>query len=214
MEASSPLSNEIGDLLRQLERAVQVDVERDERLARAENHAAGGRIEPRRPEIGPDLAGIEPALKLRRTAAAVVRRPTLGRLVDEHGDPERADPLSELQRHVMGPFEVRGHERHDRDDVGGSDPGVRPCVLPQVDQLTPYGNRRDERLDQLAVLAHEREDRAVVVDIGMDVEQPRPSRDRVPDRGDRRGIATLGEVRNGLEQAHALTLGRHLLLRI
>ena len=114
----------------------------------------------------------------------------------------------------MGPFEIRGHERHDRHDVGRSDPGVRPCVLPQVDQLARYGNRRDERLDQLAVLAHEREDRAVVVDVGMDVEQPRPSRDRVPDRGDRRGVAALGEVRHRLEQAHALTLGRHLLLRI
>ena len=78
---------------------------------------------------------------------------------------------------------------------------MRPRVPPQVDPLARNRHRRHKRLDQLAVLAHEREDRAVVIDVGMDVEQPCVGPDRVPDRGDRRAVAALGEVRHGLEQA-------------
>ena len=50
-------------------RAAQVDVERDQRPARADDHAAGGRVEPRRPEVRRELAGVDA-----RAAAPRARR--------------------------------------------------------------------------------------------------------------------------------------------
>ncbi len=52
------------------------------------------------------------------------------------------------------------------------------------------------------------EHRAVVVGIGVDVEQPRVHREGGPDRVHDRPVATLAEVRDGLEWQHVRTLGR------
>ena len=59
------------------------------------------------------------------------------------------------------------------------------------------------------VLADERVDGAVVVGIGVDVEKPRTPAERIPDRRDDVRVASLGDVRNGLErERHARSLGR------
>ena len=53
------------------------------------------------------------------------------------------------------------------------------------------------RLCQPPVLTGEAEDAAIVVGVGVDVEQPRAAAlEGVADRRDRLGVATLGDVRN------------------
>ena len=90
-----------------------------------------------------------------------------------------------------------------RDDVGGADPRVRPSVLAQVDPLAGDVDPGDERLDELVPVADEGEHRAVVVGVGVDVEQAGVRPERLADRVDRRPLAALGEVRHRLERQHA-----------
>ncbi len=80
-------------------------------------------------------------------------------------------------------------------------------VAPQVDALTRNGDPGEKRLDQRLVRADEREDRAVVVWIGMNVEQADAARERLPDRRDRGPVAPLREVGHRLEREHGPTLG-------
>ena len=70
----------------------------------------------------------------------------------------------------------------------------------KVDSVFGDPDGRDERLDELSLVADEGEDRAVVIGVGVDVEQTRVHRQLVCDRIDRRPVATLAEVRDGLEQ--------------
>ena len=48
-----------------------------------------------RPEVGLELAGVDPRLQPVEAAAPVERRPAHRRRVDEHRQPERAEPLAE-----------------------------------------------------------------------------------------------------------------------
>ena len=57
-----------------------------------------------------------------------------------------------------------------------------------------------ERVDELALVADEREDRPVVVGVRVDVEQLRALRERPADLLDHRGVAALREVRYGFER--------------
>ena len=73
---------------------------------------------------------------------------------------------------------------------------MRALVAPQVDPLARHLDRRDERLDERAVLADDREHRAVVVGVGVHVEHAaraprarRRSRRSSPGRGPRRSSA-------------------------
>ena len=68
-------------------------------------------------------------------------------------------------------------------------------------------NGRDERLDQFPLVTDHGEDRAIVIGVAVDVEQPRVDGELVRDRVDRPLVATLAEVRYGLEQSHVTTLG-------
>ena len=84
---------------------------------------------------------------------------------------------------------------------------MRAVVSAQIDPLSRDRHAGDERRDELVLRPDEREHRAVVICVAVHVEQPRARGERVADRVDRRAIAPLGEVRHGLEHAHALTLG-------
>jgi demethylmenaquinone methyltransferase/2-methoxy-6-polyprenyl-1,4-benzoquinol methylase len=77
----------------------------------------------------------------------------------------------------------------------------------QVDPLARDRDAREQRVDERLGLRDERVDRAVVVDVGVDVEQPRAGRERVADRLDRRPLASLREVRNRFEQGDRSHLG-------
>ena len=81
-------------------------------------------------------------------------------------------------------------------------------VPPQVDPLTRDSDPREQRLDQLLAGSDQREDRAVVVSIGVHVQQPRLPAEGVRESLDRRAIAAFGEVRHRLEgPCHVRSLG-------
>src|SRR5262249_30356973 len=107
--------------------------------------------------------------------------------------------LRQFDRGPPGPVPVAGLERNDRDDVGRSDKGVNAFVRPEVDAITGAADRCDERLDEMFFVAHQREDRAVVVAIRMHVEHAAVGRQRLSDRVDRGLVTPLREVGNGLE---------------
>src|SRR5437763_5931463 len=90
----------------------------------------------------------------------------------------------------------------DRNHVCGADAWMGSPVLPQIDPLARAGDSREERCDQLLLAADERVDGPMVVGVRMDVEQPRLAGERIADRLDRRAVAPLGEVRDGLERQH------------
>ena len=64
-------------------------------------------------------------------------------------------------------------------------------VQPQVDPLLCARDPGEKRLDELVFIAHEREDRAVVILVRMDVEQPRPCTERRGQGIDGRPVAAL-----------------------
>ena len=159
-----------------------------------------------------ELAPVDATLQLLRPALPEEGGPVPGAElpVEEDRQPElvphpNCEPLGRVSR----PSFVLGRERHERDDVGGAGPRMRPLVLAQVDQLSRAGDAGQQRLDKLLTGADQREDRPVVVLVGVDIEQPRAARAKgCTKRVDRRPIAPLGEVRDGLEgPRHARSLG-------
>jgi len=85
---------------------------------------------------------------------------------------------------------------------------VCPLVQPQVDALGGAGDPREQRLDELLGRPDEREDRAVVIRVRVDVEQPGMGPESVGERVDGRTVSPLREVRDGLERPHhARSLG-------
>ena len=136
--ASARLAHGGRDRLRVLERArPELEVERDQELPRADDDAAGARVEPRRAEVRPHLARVEPALKLGGPAPTKERGPVpvTARAVEEDREAELVpDPPPELVGDVDRPIEPCAAERDDRDDVRSADAGVDAVVLPQVDQ--------------------------------------------------------------------------------
>jgi hypothetical protein len=123
-----------------LVRGVEVDVIRDEELACADHGRAGARNERRRSEVGLPRRVLE----LRRQAFVLARphvrevaalRRGRRKLVEVDGDTELGtDPLAEATGE--GGAVVHGHvgDRHERDDVHGSEPCVRSLVTGHVDE--------------------------------------------------------------------------------
>ena len=134
-ETAAPLAHDRCDLARDRDGAAEVDVERDQRRPRPEDHPARGRVQLGRPEVGYELTRREPPLELGATAAAVERRPALGWRVEEHGQAELADASTDRRGSGAGPLKVVGPQRHDRDDVRCADARMRAVVLPQIDPL-------------------------------------------------------------------------------
>ena len=201
-EAAARLAHQRGDLHRCLELAAQVDVERDQRPAGADDHATRALVQLPGAEVGLELAGVEPPLQLCRAAAPEERRSAAGRELAVEKDREAeldADPARQLARRLLGVIQVAGPDRDDRDHVRRADPRMRAVVAPQVDPLARARNPRQERLDEHIRLPDEREDGAVVVGVDVHVEQPRRCRERVAQSIDDLLIAPLGEVRHGFE---------------
>ena len=166
----------------------QVHVERDERPARADEHGSHRRIELGRPAVGCQLAGLEPLLEGREPLRPEERRAagSAQLAVEKDGQAEPlADAYRELQGRRPGPSHVLRTNADERHDVRDADSRMRTLVLPQVDALARARDAGEERLDQLVLLAGEREHGAVVIGIDMNVEEPRPARERLPDGVDR-----------------------------
>lgn len=91
---------------------------------------------------------------------------------------------------------------HDRGDVDHADARVDARVRGQVDAVDGLPRALEQRQVQRARLPREREHRAVVVGVRVDVEQPRATGDeRGADRVEGRGVAALGDV-GDREQRH------------
>ena len=80
---------------------------------------------------------------------------------------------------------------------------MRPVVAAQVDPLRRHVDAGEQCVRELVLGADEREHGAVVILVGMHVEEASSRADRVADRRDRRTVATLAEVRHRLEWQHA-----------
>ena len=83
-EAAPALAHDARDLPRDGELASEIDVERDQRPARADEHGAGGLVQPRRPVVGRQLARVDARLEPCGAAAPEVGGPPLGWRVHEH----------------------------------------------------------------------------------------------------------------------------------
>ncbi len=77
-------------------------------------------------------------------------------------------------------------DRHERHDVGGADSRVRALMPAQVDPLARAGDPGEERVYELVLVPDEREDRAVVVGVRVDVEELGVLAEGVAQRLDRR----------------------------
>ena len=80
---------------------------------------------------------------------------------------------------------------------------MRSFVRAQIDPLDGHRDSCEQRVGQLRLAADEREDRAVVIGVGMDVQQAGMRIERGADRIDRRLVATFAEVGNRLERQHS-----------
>jgi hypothetical protein len=177
----------------------EVDVERDQRPARADDDAAPALVESRGSVVGTKLACVDAALEALRTSLPEERRPSTrrGLAVEEDRQAElRADPLREPKCAILRPLAVCRIERDDRDDVCGTDPGMSSFVTAQVDPVAGVRDSGQESLDERGVVAHQREDRPVVIRVGMNVEDVRVRGESGPQRIDRPGIASFREIRH------------------
>ena len=75
---------------------------------------------------------------------------------------------------------------------------MNTCVAAQVNEVARPRDPRDEGLHKrvVAVDTREGEHGAMVIEIGMDIEQARARGERFADRCDRRDIPTFGYVRD------------------
>ena len=186
----------------------QLDVEGDERRSGRNQHGAGGRMEPARPEVRAELVAGDPARQRRRAAEAELGAgPSLRELaVQEHGKLELvAEQVAEDKRLCARGTAISGVEVHDRRDVVRTHAWMNPFVVVDVDAADHLGGAVRDRLRQLHGLTCEREHAAMVVGVGVNVEKAGVKRQR--DRVDRGRVAALRHVRDR-EQRHRFGVAR------
>ena len=135
------------------------------------------------PKSGCHLAGVQPTLQLARPAAPEERRPSTRRELAVEEDRQRelvTDPARKLGRARARAAHVLRDDRHDRNDVRRADPRMRAFVGAQVDAFSRDSDACYQRTHELVLRADEREHRAVVVLVRVDVEQPGAAGERPP----------------------------------
>ena len=123
--------------------------------------------------------------------------------VEEHRHRElHRDSVSDLVREVHGLGHGRAGERDERDDVEHAQARMDTGVLTEIDAPDgDAGERERRRLDRRRV-ADEREDRAMMIGVAMDVEEPRAGGDDARRQlSDHERVTSLGDVRDALEHA-------------
>jgi len=125
-------TNERRDLARDLHAcATQIHVEGDQRPPRADDHAAGSLVQPRRTERRLDLTCVDAPLQLFRAATPKERWASAGAelAVQEHGQFELlAEAPSDVECARPRPLHVLADDRDDRHDVGHADPRMRSLM--------------------------------------------------------------------------------------
>ena len=89
---------------------------------------------------------------------------------------------------------------YEGDDVCGPDPRMCALVLAQVDSVCRGRDPGEKGLHKVLPGADDREDRAVVVPVGVNVEQPGRLREGALEVGDDFRVTPLREVRHGFER--------------
>ena len=211
-EAAVALPDNAGDLARGPNIvARQVHVERNERAARTDDDTAGTLVQVPRPVIRFDLARVDASLQLVGSPLSKERRATARRqvAVEEHRQLELvADTLRDALGDRACPIRVLAANRNDRNDVGRADSWMCTIVRAEIDAFTRARDRANKSIGKRLVVCHQGEDGAVVVGIGVHVEQPRVRSDGIGERPQRFGVAALRKVRNRFERkAHVHTLG-------
>ena len=187
----------------------EVHVERDQRAAGADDDATRRRMQLRRPEVGRELARLDPVLQLLRASSSEKRRasslPHLG--VEEDRKAELvADAARDLARARASPFRVRRSDRHDGNDVRSADARVHAFVRAQVDRVSRTRNAGEQRIGDRVLVADEGEHGPVVVGVDVHVEHACVRREPGADGVDDGAVAAFGEVRDALEREHAQRL--------
>ncbi len=209
-ESAGRLAHRRGDLLGDVERPVQLDVEGKERRAYADEHRTCPWVEPRRPVGLHDVAGVDSPLELGGAATPVERRAAIvGECpVEEDRHPELVtEPPRDGSRNRLGGRDILTSKCHDRDDVGRTDPWMNAVVPLQVDRLPRRRHTCDEPVLETPIVADQREHRPVVIRVDVGVEEPRARRPEGASNGiDDVGIPPLRDIRHGLERMHLPTL--------
>ncbi len=136
-----------GDLARNVEWPLELQVEGEERRARAYQDRAEGGVQPRRPVRGHKLFGIDTRLQLDRPAPPVERRaPALcERPVEEHRYPELfPEPPCDGARHRLRARQILPQERDEWDDVDRAHPRVHALVATEVDRASSLRDACDK----------------------------------------------------------------------
>ena len=121
--------------------------------------------------------------------------------VEENRDAEPADLVGDLDRLGMRGGAIGGIEPDDRAYVERADRRVQALMGAHVDRRDRLLGAAGQRVEQGARRAGKGEDSAVVVGVGVAVEQGRPAREGLLQLGDAAGVAPLGNVGDG-EQRH------------
>ena len=169
---------------------------------------------------GPKSGASSPAsircVEAGEAAAAQLRAraPVGERAVEQDRQARAAELLAGDERRGAGRAAPRVVEEDDRRHVERADVRVAAARLAQVDQPATGAGAGDERADDLLRVAGERVHAAVMVGIGVDVEQPRAGRaERLADRGDDGRVASLGDVRDRQQERRVVPYERSATVR-
>lgn len=187
----------------------EVNVEGNEERACADQDTACAGVKTCGPERGSNLAHVHAALQLRRASATEEGRssPASTDAVEEDRQPElvsHAPP--EHERHVLGHLHFAAANRHHRNDIRGPDARVNAVMGSKVYEFRCSRNAGKQGLHQIPFPGDDRENGAVVVGVGVDVEHPPVPSKCLRDGLDDREISPLGDIRYGFEQSHGRTL--------
>src|SRR5208282_2077911 len=169
----------LGDFLRDVDVGrVEEDVVGDEKLARSHDGCSGGGMNARFAEVG--AAGgigrylVANAFKL--PAANVFQILAFGggrsRLVEIDRDLiALPDLLADVTRHGYTIFKGDAFDGDEGDDIGCAHARVRAFVIVEVDQLGGLACAEDDGFLNGLAFAGQRDDRAVVIEVALAVEQ-------------------------------------------
>jgi hypothetical protein len=177
----------------------ELDVVGDERRPSPDESDTRSWVEPGGTVVWHELARFQTVRELLEAAETKERgaHPTAHLPVQESRDSQlAAERLGNRERRTARRWHLLGFEWDERDDVDGADARVDALVRPEVDPLACSRGALDERAHEVVRLADEREDRAMVIGIGVEIEKLRPPRERASDGRDRRRVTPLGDVRH------------------
>ena len=171
-------------------------------MAGSDEDGARTRVDPARPVVGRELSRLDASPELVEPTAPEERRPPARAdlAVEEDREAELgADARRENASGVGCSVDRIGCEWDDRHDVGRADARMDARVLTQVDELDRRCDAGEEGLEEVVGPRGEGVDGAVVIGIGVRVEQRSTAGEGVPDRGNDLQASPFRDVGHCLE---------------